>query len=132
LISACASLRPSIEDRDLLLGSIRQFHRALADQDTARALRYLPPDQRSRSQALLNCFYRRIRVLEYRLGELESTGDPKEAKISVQVTSQAWNDLAAREFLWEEQWVFADQGWNVRLDFEPFLGLETDCTPVSP
>ena len=132
LTSACGFLCPSIRDEAHLLESIRGFHRALAEQDTVHAVSFLPPDERSRSQTLLDCFFGRIRIVDFRLGEIQSTGNPEIAKISVQGTSQPWNDLSTRDFLWEEKWMFLDQRWKVRLDFEPFLRLERDCPVVSP
>jgi len=93
-----------------------------------RALRYAPEGERRAFQVRLRCFQSRFRVIDYKLGEMETDKDSsKKAQVRVLVTGHGWTDLTAWESLWEETWTFEDQRWSLRLDFEPFASLPAAC-----
>jgi len=96
-----------------------------------RVLRYAPEGERRAFQERLRCFQSRIRVLDYKLGEIETDGDSSKAQVRVLVTGHGWTDLTAWESLWEETWTLENQRWTLRLDFEPFASLPAACEAAS-
>lgn len=96
-----------------------------------RALRYAPEGERRAFQERLVCFQSRIRVIDYKLGEIETDEEPSRARVRVLVTGHGWRDLTTWESLWEETWTFERQRWTLRLDFEPFASLPAACEAAS-
>lgn len=92
-----------------------------------RALRYASEGERRAFQEKLRCFQSRTRVLDYKMGEIETDEDPSRVRVRVLVTCHGWSDLTAWESLWEETWTFEHQRWTLRLDFEPFASLPAAC-----
>ena len=114
---------------DTLQQDLSRFHLALLMRDAPALLRQVPLEARAEWSDALPCFFRRYRVVDYRIQEITPGDKGEDAVVVVWVMRHPVDSLNTLESIWSQRWTHQGGGWLLDTESESTRRFLGDCLP---